>query len=104
MSDVAVEKKFEARIPMDLWDEYETWLENRGSVSHATLLSRLLRLFLDLQEQTQLRVLFGKELPKLTEESSSSKPLVADAIVSDAERSVQSRRSAQDRQQGKAGR
>jgi len=65
MGDASVEKKFEARIPMCLWDEYDSWGEGRGSVSNGTLLGRLLRLFLDLPEPTQLQILFGKDLPAL---------------------------------------
>jgi hypothetical protein len=57
--------KLEAEVPRTLWDKYETWLDDRGAVTHATLFTRLLRLFLDLGEQTQLQILFGKELPIL---------------------------------------
>lgn len=65
MSGPSVEKKFEARIPVGLWNEYETWLEGRGRVDNGTLMEKLLRLFLDLPERTQLQLLFGKEPPAL---------------------------------------
>lgn len=71
MTDPQMEKKFEARIPIDLWREYETWCEGRGSVANGTLLARLLRCFLDLAEPTQLQILFGKDQPVLVDTDAS---------------------------------
>jgi hypothetical protein len=60
MGDVQTVKKFEAKIPIAIWREWEDWLDSRGNLNNTQILCGLLRLFLACPEELQLRALFGK--------------------------------------------
>ncbi len=62
MTNPKEQKKFEARIAQDLWDEYEAWVGARVSVTNTQLLSGLLRLFLLAPEVAQGRVEGGRSV------------------------------------------
>lgn len=108
--DPLEEKKFEARIPTALWDQYEAWAEGRAKIGNRQLLIALFRLFLRVPEWTRLLALYGKDdqlapLSNLRPEDlppGGSKATDTDAVVADATRNVQARRSSPDRQQRRA--
>ncbi len=54
-----IEKKFEARIPISLWERYERWAEGR-KINNAQLATALLRLFLSSPEWLKLVAMFGR--------------------------------------------
>lgn len=60
MSDIQTEKKFQAKIPIHIWDEWEHWLDGRGSLNNTQIFCGLLRLFLAAPESLQLKALFGR--------------------------------------------
>lgn len=104
MSGSLDEKKFEARVPPDLWEQYEQWAEGRAKIGNRQLLIALLRLFLRVPEWARLLALYGKEdqladLDAIRPEQLAmrSETATAGEIVDNAVRRVQSRRSAPDR-------
>lgn len=60
MSDIQTEKKFQAKIPIAIWDEWEHWLDGRGTLNNTQIFCGLLRLFLASPESLQLKALFGR--------------------------------------------
>jgi len=60
MSEIQTEKKFQAKIPIAIWDEWEHWLDGRGSLNNTQIFCGLLRLFLASPESLQLKALFGR--------------------------------------------
>lgn len=61
MTSPEVDRKFEVRIPIDLWDQWERWLDGRGRVTNVQMMSAFIRLFLAAPEPTQLQALFGRQ-------------------------------------------
>jgi hypothetical protein len=86
MTNPKEQKKFEARIAQDLWDEYEAWVGARVSVTNTQLLSGLLRLFLLAPEDVKLRTILGRPEDLVGVFAVPSTPEIADAIVAEAQR------------------
>jgi hypothetical protein len=118
MSEIQTVKKFEAKIPIAVWRKWEEWLDGRGSLNNTQIMVGLLRLFLAAPEELQLKAFFGREAdlsvspgealtPWQCEEirklMATTKQADTDAVVDDATRNVQARRSTQDRPKHKSG-
>ena len=60
MGEVQTSKKFECRVPIHVWEQWESWLEGRGTLNNTQIFCGLMRLFLAAPESLQLKALFGK--------------------------------------------
>ncbi len=60
MTESLDEKKFEARIPLELWEEYEDWAKGRAKLSNPDILIAFLRLFLHVPDWARLLAIYGK--------------------------------------------
>jgi|GEM_PF-6133928 len=61
MSDVQTEKKFEAKIPMPLWDQWEKWAQGRPKLQNPQIFIGFMRLFLLMSRDVQMKALSGTE-------------------------------------------
>lgn len=54
------EKKFEANVPLALWEAYEHWAKGRAKIPNTQLMEALFRLFLAAPEGVKLLALYGR--------------------------------------------
>jgi hypothetical protein len=54
------EKKFEANVPLDLWEAYERWAKGRSKIPNTQLMEALFRLFMAAPEGVKLLALYGR--------------------------------------------
>ncbi len=54
------EKKFEANVPLPLWEAYEQWAQRRAKIPNTQLMEALFRLFLAAPESIKLLALYGR--------------------------------------------
>lgn len=46
MTEIQAFKKFQAKIPIAIWREWESWLDDRGTLNNTQIFCGFLRLFL----------------------------------------------------------
>jgi len=61
MTDAQTEKKFEAKIPMPIWEQWEKWAQGRPKLQNPQIFIGFLRLFLLMPREVQMRALGGTE-------------------------------------------
>lgn len=81
MDNIQSTKNFQAKIPIHVWQQWEAWLDGRGSLNNPQIFCGLLRLFLASPESLQLRALFGKEETLLVAEGRWVAPLCVGVLA-----------------------
>ncbi len=61
MNDDLAEKKFQAKIPMLIWDQWEAWAKGRPKFQNPQIFIGFLRLFLLMPKDVQMKALSGTE-------------------------------------------
>jgi len=61
MNDDLAEKKFQAKIPMPIWDQWEAWAKGRPKFQNPQIFIGFLRLFLLMSRDVQMKALSGTE-------------------------------------------
>lgn len=61
MSTDLTEKKFQAKIPMAVWDQWEEWAQGRPKFQNPQIFIGFLRLFLLMPREVQMKALSGTE-------------------------------------------
>ena len=83
MARGVTEKKFEANIPLALYEQYEDWAEGRTRIPNTQLGEALFRLFLAAPEGVKLLALYGRG-DQLASAAACREDFLAAKIVDDA--------------------